>query len=267
MNEHFLAEEGIYYRTNDFVKGRQTLVFVHGLSGSASAWKPYEELYKGDYNILTYDLRGHGKSRRHAAYHEYEITKFVEDLHRLIQKLGIEKCVLISHSFGTLVGIQYLLAHGERVQKAVFLSPNFAVGGVWLKLPLYLGIGLYRLFAPLFKKWDVRGGHVDYTHYIGTGDWNIRRTYADVRNTGFLEYLYATKQTLKFNVLDQLSTITAPVLLVHGKKDTIFRYTNSLTIAKKIPHAKVVLLPKANHILVLNYFSEVSRVLSEFFKG
>src|SRR5579859_2075215 len=99
MKEDYLSERGIYYRTNDFKGGRPTLVFVHGLLGSSSAWAPYEKLLQGNYNILTFDLRGHGKSVRPLKYREYEVRYFVKDIAALLEHLHITECVLVSHSF------------------------------------------------------------------------------------------------------------------------------------------------------------------------
>src|SRR5437016_6254620 len=104
MQEHVLKEE-IYYRTNFFKPDRLTLVFIHGVSGSSSAWLPYEKIFENKYNILTYDIRGHGKSKKFRSYHDYEIKHFANDLHELVTYLRIEKMVLISNSFGALIAL------------------------------------------------------------------------------------------------------------------------------------------------------------------
>ena len=99
MQEH-IFDNRIYYRTNEFQPGRPTLVFAHGVSGSSSAWLPYEKIFENKYNILTYDIRGHGLSKKYPHYEDYEIKKFAEDLHDLVSSLGITKFVLVSNSFG-----------------------------------------------------------------------------------------------------------------------------------------------------------------------
>ena len=103
MKEHFLFERGIYYRTNDFRSNRQTLVFIHGLTGSSSAWLEYEKRFQADFNILTFDLRGHGKSNKPKRYQDYEIRDFVQDIDELVKHLRIEKFTMISHSFGVVI--------------------------------------------------------------------------------------------------------------------------------------------------------------------
>jgi pimeloyl-ACP methyl ester carboxylesterase len=51
---------------------------------------------------------------------------------------------------------------------------------------------------------------------------------------------------------------------VHGKKDSIFPVENSILMAEKIKNSKLVLLEKADHIVVLNNFIEVSDAIEEF---
>ncbi len=52
--------EGIYYRKNEFHPDRITLVFSHGVSGSSSAWWPYEKIFKNKYNVLFMTFAGTG---------------------------------------------------------------------------------------------------------------------------------------------------------------------------------------------------------------
>src|ERR1035437_9988341 len=96
MQEH-IFEDRIYYRTNEFKTDRLTLVFAHGVSGSSSAWLPYEKIFENKYNILSYDIRGHGKSKKYPHYEDYEIKNFALDLHDLITHLKISKFIRLEH--------------------------------------------------------------------------------------------------------------------------------------------------------------------------
>lgn len=264
MNESFFAERGLYYRINTFKFDRQTIVFVHGLSGSSSAWRQYEDFFEPRYNVVTFDLRGHGKSVRFPDRSAYALQHFVDDIQALLDHLQISKCVMVSHSFGSLIAIDFVLSHQERLLGAVFLSPNVAVSRRWsarLVRPFVRAAGLLLGLFP----WPVRpGGHIDYIRYQGTGDWNLRRTWADVYNTGLRVYLYCTYHAYAFDRKEVLSQITIPVLIMHGKNDTIFPVENARIAAKLIPHATLVLIDHADHILVLNHFSEVSQAIQNF---
>ncbi len=263
MTEHFFSPRGIYYRTNNFRSDRQTLIFVHGLSGSSAAWLPYEEFFGQTFNTLAIDLRGHGKSVKPKTYKEYAIPYFAKDLHELVQHLGITKAILISHSYGTLVALEYLASCANPITAAVFISPSFAVQQKGLARLVRQTLAPIHLLDALPFSGKPRN-HVVYKHYTGTGDWNLHRMIADIRQTSVRVYLYATKQSYAFNRQDYLGHIHIPVLIMHGKRDSIFPVENSYTMAKHVPHAKVVILDEADHIIVLNNFSEVTQALTDF---
>jgi pimeloyl-ACP methyl ester carboxylesterase len=130
-----------------------------------------------------------------------------------------------------------------------------------LVFPL-IGLGANVLrFLPFLKQ---TGEHVDYELYKNTGDWNIRRMFADIPNTGFHSYLYCLKQLYGFNRKNRLGEIAVPVLIVHGTKDSLVPYENSVEVAKKIKNSKFVTIEGANHILILNNFEETARAIEKF---
>lgn len=263
MTEHYFQGKGIYYRTNDFRDTRTTLLFVHGLSGSSSAWLKYEQLFEARYNVVTFDLRGHGKSAKPGRYEDYAMANFADDLEALVEHLGLRDFVLVSHSFGTLIALEYLSKHQDLVEKIVFLSPDFAVKKrlvSQLIRPLLLVTGLLQLLPFTGRP----GRHVDYSKYSGSGDWNVPRMIADVGNTTMRVYLYCTRQTYVPDWQDFLPKITKPTLIMHGQQDSIFPVRNSLIMDKEIKDTKLIILPKADHILVLNNFAEVSQAIAEF---
>lgn len=262
MKENFFQPRNIYYKTSDFEPGRPTIVFIHGLSGSSSAWIKYEEKFQDKYNVMSYDLRGHGKSERPRNFSQYELKNFAEDLFELLKFLKIENPVLVSHSFGTLVAMEFLVKHQDIARAAVFLSPNFAVRKMKLAKITEPLFNLTKIFDFLpFKK---TGSHVDYERFKNTGDWNLRRCVADLANTGLMPYFYCTRQSYKFDREKFLAEINVPVLIMHGKKDTIFPVENSLIMAERISNSRLILLDNADHILVLNYFDEVSQAIEDF---
>ena len=127
-----MQEGKICIRKNVFQDKKKTIIFVHGLSGNLSAWSEYEKIFQKNYNIIMYDLRGHGKSLRYTSCDDYAIQNFSKDLNYIVKYFSIDKFLLVSHSFGTLVAIDYLLIHQEKIEKSIFLAPNFNVREKWL---------------------------------------------------------------------------------------------------------------------------------------
>lgn len=264
MKEALLSERGIYYRINSFHKFRPTLVFIYGLTGSASAWLEYEKKFEDQYNILTFDLRGHGKSTKPKRYNDYEIRDFVRDINDLIKHLCIKRFILVSHSFGTVIALELLIQHQNNVESAVFLSPIFNVKKVkWMRI-IHLLLGGFARIIERIPFSAVKGAHIDYSKYKNTGDWNLRRIAADISNTSFHVYLYCLDHIYKFNSEHYLSQITVSVLIVHGKQDTIMPVKYVIKEAEKIKHCELILLDNANHIIVINNVAEVVQAIKNF---
>jgi 3-oxoadipate enol-lactonase len=264
MQELYSKKTGLYYKINGFLPQRPTFVFVHGLTGSSSAWIPYEQEFEKKYNILSFDLRGHGKSFKPEKYEDYAIEKFSDDLFGLLQELSVKDFLLISHSFGTLVALEFLSAHPGLASGAVFLSPSFSFHQKGITKFVKPIAELAAHCAAYFIYSGRPKGHLDYRKYFNTGDWNARRIIADLRATTLRVYFFSMRQSYEFDKEAFLEKIDIPSLMVHGAKDTIFPKENSLIMSRKIKNSQLIILPRANHILVLNNFKEISQAIENF---
>jgi len=256
-------KNGVYYRHNDIIPSRVSLLFIHGLSGSSSAWLPYQERFSSDYNLVFFDLRGHGKSIRKRDADYYSMANTANDIKQLSQKLGLAKFILVGHSFGALLAIDFAQKNPEMINGLILLAPDYRLGKTLRAKLVRSLLGPAKIFS--LKPFRERIGiHVDYAKFSNTGDWDFRRIYIDVRNTSFRVYCYYLKSAGHFDSESILSRIKAPTLIVHGRKDTIFPVSDSVAMAKKLPLAQLKILPSANHILVLNNPQEVGDEIADF---
>jgi pimeloyl-ACP methyl ester carboxylesterase len=278
MKEFFLEEKGLYFRTNDFASNRRTLVFIHGVSGSSSAWVAYEKELENDYNMIFFDFRGHGKSVKYKNYNDYAIDKFSDDIEYLLDYLKVKKCVLISHSFAVFPTLRFIEKNKDKIDGVVFISSYFALSkmksAMFAKMLFRFGILLTDLTNKtknLFLKSDNQkklkiGKHLDYSRYKGSGDWNVRRTIADVSNTSLSVFLYTTLNAYNFDGESVLDKIDFPVVMIHGEKDTIIPLKYGISMSNKIKTAKLFILKDIDHIVVLNKPKEVLGIIKSFMK-
>lgn len=73
------------------------LVFLHGIAMQRSAWAPVVELLADRYRCVNVDLAGHGDSPRTGAYDVFSQAGAVGEL---ISDLGLDRPVLVGHSYG-----------------------------------------------------------------------------------------------------------------------------------------------------------------------
>ena len=90
------------------------IVFVHGLATNMAFWYlGVVPLLKRRFCITLFDLRGHGRSDMPRA--GYSTRDMAEDLHALVQHLGLGRFHLVGHSYGGAVALHYAVLHPERV--------------------------------------------------------------------------------------------------------------------------------------------------------
>ena len=136
MHESFVAIDNDYmfYRHNEILPGRQTLLFVHGLGESGLC---FEEVFNDkrfqDFNILVPDMIGYGRSSKSEAG-DYRFKSQITRLSGLLELYEVDKLILIGHSMGgditTLFcaddhrGLvkQYVNIEGDITQFDIFIS-------------------------------------------------------------------------------------------------------------------------------------------------
>lgn len=94
------------------------LVMIHGLSGNLAVWHlQIAPLLWDHFQMLTYDLRGHGYSDTPPA--GYSPDDMAEDLYQLLDSLEIERPFLVGHSYGADLALYFAYHHPERVKEVV----------------------------------------------------------------------------------------------------------------------------------------------------
>ena len=267
MKESYFDKK-IFYRTNQWQPNRVTIVFVHGVCGSSSAFWEFEKKLGDKYNILAYDLRGHGLSKRYREYSDYEIKNFSNDLLELVNYLKIDKFVIISHSFGTFVSLDFIAKYQDRLRGIIFLSPHYNFSlmpeAKMAKPILSLAVKIKFPISETKKR-----KQLDYLKdYPNSGDFNLKRTYADISNTGLRPYLYVARQIYSFDGEKTLANIHVPTLIIHGKADTIFPVKWGISMSEKIPNSKIVLLENVCHELKdsMVTITKITNAMEEFLK-
>jgi pimeloyl-ACP methyl ester carboxylesterase len=262
MQEH-IFDDRIYYRTNAWKPERLTLVIIHGASGSSSAWWPYEKIFENKYNLLTYDIRGHGMSKKYPNYEDYEVKNFIKDFEELTENLKISKFILWSSSFGTLIARGYLKSNRDKVLALIFTSTeDYQEDEFMLKIirPFLAVVTAIVKYLPSNPK---PRGHVDYSK-IHNSDRSIQRNIADMRNTGFRAQFYTLKQSFRKGQEHDLDKINMPTLIIHGEKDSLVPVKNALAFSKKIKKADFVSIPNFDHDVHHNAVKIMSETIESF---
>jgi pimeloyl-ACP methyl ester carboxylesterase len=100
--------------------GSEPLVCIHGVGSYLEAWSGVVDRLKDRFTILTFDLRGHGRSSRIKG--RYEIDDFVNETLALADHAGFATFNLAGFSLGGLIAQRLALTHLARLRRLVLLS-------------------------------------------------------------------------------------------------------------------------------------------------
>ena len=89
------------------------LILIHGLASSQHIWDLVLPALEKNFRVTTYDQRGHGESSRPTSGYSFdEVTK---DLRAVARAVGAKRPVLVGHSYGANVSIDYAARHPKDV--------------------------------------------------------------------------------------------------------------------------------------------------------
>lgn len=215
----------------------QTIMFVHGYAGCGETWEYQINHFANDYRVVVPDLRGHGQSD--APYTRYTMDEMVADLHTIVEKLDFpEKFILVGHSFGGSICVEYANAHPERLEKLVLI----ATAGEY---PLPKAVNLLSKVPTSFFRpfWRYRPR------------WN-----ADVH----VMKRMMLNNMVKWQGWSLLRNITTPTLIITGERDNYFpRYVFD-DVGKMVANAEIYDVGSAKHKVQLERHEAVNRAIERF---
>ena len=106
---------GTSYSLNK-INEKNPIVFIHGVGLTKEIWEPQINFFK-DYNTLTYDLLGHGKTPLKKSKVSFE--DFSKQLVKLINELNFNKIHLVGFSLGALIARHFASEHSDKLSSLI----------------------------------------------------------------------------------------------------------------------------------------------------
>jgi pimeloyl-ACP methyl ester carboxylesterase len=105
----------------------EAIIYLHGGPGVRQA--PFDQDIYGSFaangfRVFLYDQAGSGLSDFLPHLRDYTVAHSVADLEAIRQKIGVEKMILIGHSWGSTLAASYMAKFPTHVARVVFHSPG-----------------------------------------------------------------------------------------------------------------------------------------------
>jgi 3-oxoadipate enol-lactonase len=213
------------------------------------------------HRVIRYDLRGLGASTQPTAPYSP-----CDDLQSLLDQLGVERTVLIGHSFAGGLAIDFCLDRPKRVIAVVAETP--ALGGY------PYSDAFKERTATIFSAYQSGGGEAAVEAMLsdpflapkaGTAKERLRAIALD--NLAVFNFDPGLLQSLEPPAFDRLEEISRPFLVISAEHDDPDNRAVADLLERRLANARRVELKSAGHLAHLDQPQQFNELIVEFMRS
>jgi 3-oxoadipate enol-lactonase / 4-carboxymuconolactone decarboxylase len=223
--------------------GAPVVVFSNSLGTSLAMWDPLVPHLRGRYRVLRYDTRGHGASP--VCDVAIAVEDLADDLIGLLDALAIPRAHVVGLSLGGMTGQAAASRHPDRVISLTLMAtaafmPSEASWNE--RADLVRAKGTAAIVEATMTRWFTP----DFPAASPEAVAPVRQQFTDTDSAG---YAVCCNAIGRMDLRPVLNRITAPTLVIAGRDDPSTPPAMAEEICAGIPHAELIVLPKAAHLL------------------
>lgn len=277
-NERFLTAGGVRARVVEEGAGDPVLL-IHGVAGWAENWAPtMTALAAEGFRAIAVDLPGFGKSQRAVSprYFDKPDAYYLRFVRELLDALGLERAHLVGHSMGGAVASVAAASFPDRFRSLTLVAP----GGYGRQVPLSFRLSSFRLASLIprlvptaFVRESVASCFYDPA---AAQAWVFEQALVNARIGASAEFARVmhygvTLRGVRTELIDawdpEIRGIRLPTLIVWGRQDAVVPVTDLDAVRARLPHARVVLIDRAGHLVQLERPAEFNDALLGFLRS
>ncbi|HTS82874.1 MAG TPA: alpha/beta hydrolase [Myxococcaceae bacterium] len=260
-------------------RGRSTVVLCDGLACDGFAWKYLRPVLGEHHRVVHWHYRGHGQSPLPPAGAPPSIPQFADDLAGVLDAARVRGAVLLGHSMGVQLALEFHRLHPARTRALVLVS-----GSPGHPLDTFHDTTLLRRALPSLRKGAERFPRLASTlAWVGVrsglameiamstevnasllrrGD--LQPYFEHVERMDPRYFLRAMQAAAEHGAEDHLTAVDVPTLVVAGDRDRFTPTWLSRRMALEIPSAELFLVRGGSHTALLERPEEVNRAVLDF---
>ena len=226
-----LTSTELYYESNNANDSNQSIIFIHGLGSSTRDWHNQVDYFEHNFNVITVDLHGFGKSDR--SHRKLSIHDYAQDIIELTEYLQLAQPHIVGLSLGAMICYEIVTSQPRLIKSVAVINalPEFVARTYKEKFSVFMRFAIVRLLGmqvlgkilskKLFKHPEQQQWRDEFLQ-----NWQQNKRH---------NYLSAMKAILNWSVVEKLNDIKTPILVVaaehdytpvHSKQPFVTKYSN-----------------------------------------
>lgn len=262
------------------VQGEQDppMVLCDGLGCDGFIWKYLQPELRRDHRVLRWHYRGHGKSTVPVDRERIGMVHTTEDLDRLMAHVGMGRSVIVGHSMGVQVALEFHRRYPQKVAGLVLICGSYGN-----PLDTFHDDTLLRRVFPFLRQTVERFPELsrklvklalstELAVRVGVMELNrelVRRKdmlpYFDhLANMDPVVFVRTLHALAEHSGWEHLPHINVPTLIIGGDRDTFTPLWLSRRMADTIPGSELMIVPGGSHTTPLEQPSLVNERIARF---
>lgn len=238
------------------------VVLIHHLAGNTKSWFNQIPYLSQDYQVIAYDLRGHGRSAE--SNQAFTMDNLAEDLFLLLRELGISKCSVIGHSIGGMIAPLFALKHGSMVNSLIIIAgasqplaqDKLASYGTMREIARTKGM-------EALAEYRRANGHIPPKIANDRMLWeHFKNLYKETSIQGYIRMSEALA-TMP-NLTSKLRELHCPILGVVGDLDPVFM--EMMKILSENTEVSLRIMHDSGHFVMMEDPDEFNKIITNFLK-
>lgn len=236
-----------------------SLLFIHGFPLNSGAWEKQLTLFSNEFRVIAPDLRGFGGTK--ASGEKTSMTEFADDLNELLTKLKVPSAILIGHSMGGYVALNFATRYPARTRGLVLVStkagpdsPETVTKREENAVKALNGEGQAIVD-------DMAAKMLSTKSEVG-GVAAAKKAMEPIQPQGMANALRG--MAVRPDSAPLLLTLEVPTLIITGDADALIPAEESKKMALQIPKAELSVISGAGHLIALEKPIEFNAVLKKW---
>lgn len=245
------------------------LVLLHGFTGSTETWTPLCAALDTRFTTIAVDLPGHGRSSVPTDPARFALTRFADDLRRVLDILGVTRAAVLGYSLGGRAALRFALRHPARIAALILESASPGIADpveraerIASDLALADSIEADGV-AAFVGRWERLPLWASQPAAPDEARARLRAQRLGNRADGLANSLRGAGTGAEPTVIGQLTELDARTLLLAGDFDSKFVALAQL-MGATMPQAHVTIVSGAGHAIHLEKPDEYQTIIAQF---